>query len=454
MTILTRRGLILSGGALAAVAVTAACSNSATPTGGDANAPSPMPTSNVNEDGTVNDPNAVEVDPNKLVFWSLFAGGDGKFMDQIISDYNGTSPKKQVQSVMLVWADYYTKLMTAVAADKGPDIGVSHMSKLPELVAKGVVQPIDDYAEGAGINWGDYPENSLAGVTYDGQHYAIPLDTHAQIMYGNQDILKEAGIEVDADGKVAVASSDEFIAILTKLKDSVGDGITPLSMPQQGDDPYRSWWAIYFQMGGTPIVSEDGSSLTLDKDAAVKAAEFLNSLYKDGYILPGISDHQQMFQEGNAGLFFGGTWAVGAFEKTDGLNFAPQPFPSLFNGSKACWADAHTLTLPTKKSRSEEDSQASVDFLGYVPSKGGITWASSGQIPSNSTVTADPAYAALEFRSNYTEAKDDAILPPQTESFAALKDTMIKNLNTIWSGQAEPQAAIDNMFDEMESDLS
>ena len=36
----------------------------------------------VNEDGTVNNPEAVKVDENKLVFWSLFAGGDGEYMDK------------------------------------------------------------------------------------------------------------------------------------------------------------------------------------------------------------------------------------------------------------------------------------------------------------------------------------------------------------------------------------
>ena len=49
----------------------------------------------VNEDGTVNNPEAVKVDENKLVFWSLFSGGDGEYMDKIISDYNDTDPDKQ-----------------------------------------------------------------------------------------------------------------------------------------------------------------------------------------------------------------------------------------------------------------------------------------------------------------------------------------------------------------------
>ena len=101
-------------------------------------------TSNVNEDGSVNDPSKVEVDENKLVMWSLFTGGDGEYMTKIIDDYNATSPSKQVQAITLVWADYYTKLQTAVTADKGPDIGLSHVSKLPELVDQGVVEPLND----------------------------------------------------------------------------------------------------------------------------------------------------------------------------------------------------------------------------------------------------------------------------------------------------------------------
>lgn len=408
----------------------------------------------LNEDGTVNNPENVEVDGDKLVFWSLFAGGDGEFMDQMIADYNATNPKKQVQSVMLVWADYYTKLATAVATGKGPDIGVSHISKLPELVSKGIVQPIDDYAAESGTDWADYTAGANEGVTFDGQHYAMPLDTHAEIMYLNKDYLEQAGIELSADGQLPITSSDEFVGVLEQLKGSVGDGNTALALPQQGDDPYRVWWATYFQLGGTPIVSQDGSAITMDKATAVKAADFVKGLYADGYIQPGIVDHQKMFQEGKAALLFGGTWATGAFEKTEDLNFVPQLFPSLFGGSEAAWADSHTLVIPTKADRSDEDTQAAVDFIDYLASKGALTWAGSGQIPANSKVADDSAYLELPYRASYVHERDVAVLPSKNEHFYALKDAMIKNLDAIWNDQTDSQTVIDNMFDEMESNLT
>ncbi|SNU02170.1 carbohydrate ABC transporter substrate-binding protein, CUT1 family [Ruaniaceae bacterium KH17] len=407
----------------------------------------------VNEDGTVNNPEAVEVDPNKLVFWSLFSGGDGGFMDQIIEDYNGTSPSQQVQSVMLVWADYYTKLTTAVATGNGPDIGVSHISKLPELVEKGVVIAIDDYADAAGTNWADYPDNSLEGVTFDGSKYAIPLDTHAEIAYANLDYFADAGIELDANGQLPVSNADDFAEILGKLKDVVGDGGTALSLPQTGDDPYRTWWATYFQLGGTPIISDDGTEVTLDKTTAAEAADYVKSLYDDGYVQPGITDHQKLFQDGSAGMMFGGTWANGAFEATEGLNFQPMLFPSLFGDNQAAWADSHVLIIPTNDDRTEEETQAAVDFINWVASEGGLTWAASGQIPSSSTVTSDPAFLELPNRDFYLEAKELAVLPAQSASFYGLKDAMIRNLDTIWNEQTDSTSAIDNMVDEMGSEL-
>ena len=312
-------------------------------------------TADVNEDGTVNNPEAVQVDENKLVFWSLFSGGDGGFMDEIIADYNSKGPSKEVQSIMLVWADYYTKLQTAVAAGKGPDIGVSHVSKLPELVDQGVVEPIDSYLEQMGFDMSSvYASNSIDSVTFDGQIYAIPLDTHAEILYYNTDILERAGVALNADGQLDINSWDEFKAIMDQCKAVLEDGETTLSMTNAGDDPYRIWWATYFQMGGTPLVNDDGTEVTLDMDIAKKAAETVKSLFEDGYIIEGIDDHQQLFQSGKAAFATCGTWATGAFEKTENLNFGAQAWPKLFDND-SCWADSHTMILPVNPDRTEEE---------------------------------------------------------------------------------------------------
>jgi multiple sugar transport system substrate-binding protein len=406
----------------------------------------------VNEDGTVNNPEDVVVDPNKLVFWSLFAGGDGAWMDRIISDYNATSPARQVQPVMLVWADYYTKLGTAVAVRRGPDIGVSHISRLPELVEQGMVIAVDDYAAKTGLNWNDFAPAMVEGISFDGKKYAIPLDTHAEIMFVNLDRVKAAGISV-TNNQLSIANAAEFKAILDKIKPTLQPGESVISVTQQGDDPYRIWWATYFQMGGTPLVNAAGTQVTLDQAIAIRAADYIKSLWTEGYVLPGIEDHQRFFQDGHAALAYCGTWATGVFSETQGLNFSAQPYPRLYGTSDACWADAHVFVIPTKQARNAANTQAAVDFAFWAASKGGATWAQSGQIPSHIPVQSSPAFTALPYRSGYSRAASTAVLPSKNVNFGAIKDAIIQNLNTVWTNQTTSTTAVQNIISEMNAIL-
>jgi multiple sugar transport system substrate-binding protein len=403
----------------------------------------------VNEDGTVNNPEDVVTDPNKLVFWSLFSGGDGGWMDRIIADYNASGPTRQVQSVMLVWADYYTKFGTAVAARKGPDIGVSHISRLPELVEQGMVVAIDDYVAKAGVKWNDFAPSMVEGITFNGKKYAIPLDTHAQILYVDLNKLQAAGVPL-TNGQLAIANAAEFKAVLDKIKPTLKAGETVLSLPQRGDDPYRTWWAVYFQMGGTPLVNAAGTEITMDQNTAIRAAEYIKSLWTEGYILPGIEDHQRFFQDGHAALVFGGTWATGAFGEAQ-LKFSAQPFPRLYGTNDACWADAHVFVIPTKQARNAANTQAAVDFTFWAATKGGATWAQSGQIPSHIPVQSSPAFTALPYRSGYARAAGTAVLPSKNVNFGAIKDAIIRNLDTVWIDQATPSAAVQTLLSEMRS---
>lgn len=60
-----------------------------------------------------------------------------------------------------------------------------------------------------------------------------------------------------------------------KIKAVIPEGGSVISLTNNGGDPIVYGGLTYFQMGGTPLVNEDGSEVTMDKDIAVKAAEFV-----------------------------------------------------------------------------------------------------------------------------------------------------------------------------------
>ena len=399
----------------------------------------------VNGDGTVNNPEKIVAGEHELIFWSLFSGGDGDWMDKIIDDYNATNPEYKIVPVKLVWADYYTKLMTAVAAGKGPDIGVSHVSKLPELVANGAVQSFE-----TSLDWSEYTEGARNTVTFDGEVYGVPLDTHCLIAYLNTDLFKEAGIEPD----LSVNTEDDFVALLKQLKEKLPEGTYPLAMDKIQDYPFRYWWQVYYSMGGTDVIDADGK-VAIDRDKAIKAAEFIKMLFDEEYITPNLTtteEQDKIFQAGKAAMVFTGTWCVGKFGATDGLNFKATLVPSLF-GTESAWADSHVFTIPVNPGRTPEETQGAIDFITWASKNGGLTWAESGQIPSNLTVTQSDAFKALPQRSEYMRAAQIAAYPPQSESFYTARADMIEKLDSYWNGDVSAEDMVDDMIATIRADI-
>ncbi len=406
----------------------------------------------MNEDGTINNPEAVKVEEGDLSFWSLFTGGDGEWFGQIASDYNDTDPDYPIQVITLVWDDYYTKLQTAVATGNGPDTGVSHVSKLYELAETGVVEPLDDYLDELGIDLTEYyTEDSLESVTFDGSIYAIPLDTHAEVLYYNLDILEEAGIT--EDDVAAIASADDFEALLDKCKETMPDDYSALSLTNSGDDPFRTWYALYFQMGGTPFINDDATEVTLDEDIAREAMEYLKSLYDNGYILQGISDCGQFFQSGKAAFCIGGTWLTGTFGETEGLNFNNAEFPLLFGDTNYCWADSHTLVLPVNPDRTDEESLSAVNFLFWASDKGGLTWAGSGQIPAAVEVNQSDEYKEEKGYRVVGELGLAVYAPLSTGYYGGMKPDMIAALDSYWQDVNDLDTAYEQLYDAIADNL-
>jgi multiple sugar transport system substrate-binding protein len=380
----------------------------------------------------------IPIEKGKLVYWHLFGGSDAAWMDKIVAAYNTANPSKQVQIIPMP-TDYYTKLYTAIAAGKGPDVAAAHDRQIAYLHREGMIAAVDNYAAGAKLDWADYSDRARDSVSYEGRHYAVPLDTLSELFIINLDKFKAAGIPL-SDNQVNIKSPEEFKAVLDKLKTVMGPEESVIACTQTGMDPFRIFAHVYFQMGGPNYISVDKASM--DKAIAVRAANYVKSLFDQGYILPGQTDHQKLFQGGQAAIFFGGTWSVGTLHQTPGLNIGVQSFPVMF-GKAAYWGASHNLILPVKKSRNGADTQGAVNFMYYVSSVGGTIWADSGQIPANARARNTPEYRNLPFARNYAHIVDGIMFLPKTPAANHIFTVMTQNLDLVWNGKTAPGDAVD-----------
>lgn len=406
----------------------------------------------INEDGEVENPEAIVAGENELMFWSLFSGGEGDVMVAIVDAYNATNPEYTVRNVQLDWGEYYTKLTTAVAVGKGPDIGISHLAKLPELYDLGVVTALDEAAAAVEFDWSQVNQNNLAALTIDGSIYAVPLDTHPNVMYYNKDLLADF---LNEDGTLTVPTgADEVTAWLGEIQASLPEGKYALSFPTTGDDPWRLWWGMYYQLGGTPVINSD-LEIGIEKEKTIQVLEYMKTWYDNEYIPINLADYIQFFTAGNAALCIGGVWNTYTVENIEGLNFGVTMVPNVYGGEDnfKIWGDSHTLIVPVKESHTDEQLQACMKFFDYV-SKNSINWATAGHVVANVNVVESEEYAAMPYRASYKDAANYVVYFESNPYSYPIRSAMIAQVGAYFSGDQDAETTFDMIVEEIENTIS
>lgn len=387
----------------------------------------------------------VPEDATEVVMWNLFSGGDAEYMQNIVDKFNEEQSEFFVNNIMQEHDEYYTKLLTSIGAGQGPDLAIAHDYILPELVSQGLAVDLGEAASEVGINWDEFNTNILDATIFDDTHYAVPIDTHAQIMYFNNEMVDQAGLLND-DGTLQMEESPEgFVAFLQELKSSLPDDKMPFAFSTTGNDPYWLWWGLYTQLGGEHILSEDdleNPAYALDREKAIQAAEFLQSLYHEEELIPlNIEDFYTEFQSKNAATILTGVWATGIWETTEDLDFTPMAIPQLYD-NQGVWGSSHTLILPYYDDVDEDVQRGAAEFMKFAAESGAM-WSQAGHIPAKDTVVESEEFQNMDYRSEYAEVASYVNFMDRTVHARGVEAIMVRHLETVWDGNATAEEAFD-----------
>ncbi|HET7270896.1 MAG TPA: ABC transporter substrate-binding protein [Rubrobacter sp.] len=346
-------------------------------------------------------------------FWNLFGGGDGARLADMESDYVESHPGIDLKATTLTWgAPYYTKLSMSTVGGRPPDVAVMHLTRLPAYAPAGLLEPLDpDVLSEYGIGPDRFlPEIWEAGK-YDGEVYAIPLDTHPQVMYYNTDICKKAGL-LDSDGNLKpLVGREELIDAFQKTKEITKEqGIS--FAPADSVIPWRLFYSFYGQLGGE-VLSPDADEVVLDQEKAEEALAFLVELTVDKEFTPSNQDYAAavaQFQSGNAGFHWNGEWEVTTFLDAK-MPFSMAEFPNVF-GNKRVQADRHTFVIPKGIASDHKAFQAALQFVSSML-ESSLIWAEGGHIPAYRSVLESSKYKNLKPQSNYAGVADKVVLDPK-----------------------------------------
>ncbi|MFC0215705.1 extracellular solute-binding protein [Paenibacillus chartarius] len=375
----------------------------------------------------------------RITLWTPLSGGDGIFMHELVTAYNKENKDGvTVDVVNNKSEEYYTKLPTAIVTEEAPDVAIIHASRYAQYIRNGFIDAIDDYAPGGGVRWEDLNPHVLSGTMMKGKHYSIPLDTHFTVLFYNKKLLRAAGLLDEADRPIIEPGPDGFMHFLETIRKRLPNDVAPLSVPSLRLDPYWLWWSFYNQMdGGGAMYANDGRSSAINNPAALKAMNYVYSLYKSGLIPPNVSDSQKLFVEGQAATLIQGVWGTGGIELTPGLEFGAMELPQLFD-RPASWGDSHTFAFPRKEQIDVRKRMASVKFAYWVAQHGDL-WAKAGHVPASYTALSSDAYQSLRFRPGYAAAAEHVRYFPSQPMQGEINDWMVKEFMRMLAGQLSPE---------------
>jgi multiple sugar transport system substrate-binding protein len=237
---------------------------------------------------------------------------------EIIARFEEANPDILVQLEAVSGRDYYTRLLTQIAAGDAPDIMQIGDDAVPNFVDKGSFLPLDDFIAG------DYPLDTsiyLPGVLepgqWEGQQWLLPKDFSPLGVYYNKAIFDEYGVDYPQSGW----TWDDMLETAQALTmDTDGDGNTDI----WGIQLIANWttgFEYWVAAAGGRLISEDGTQFVgyMDSPETINAVQFYADLYNEYQVAPPPADYSLWkggnaeFASGRAAMSLDGRWPQGGY---------------------------------------------------------------------------------------------------------------------------------------------
>ena len=411
---LTRRQFLAAVGATAAGASLAGCANA-----------TPIASTGPAFAGSYEGP------PLTLEYWNGFTGGDGPAMRALVEEFNTSQDLITVRMNVVQWAQYYQRVIAAVHAGKGPDVGAMHVEQLATQAARQTISPIDEVVTELGLAEQEYPADVWAAGTYNGQRYGIPFDVHSLGSYANTALLEQAGIQAQP------TTGQELDEANAALLDAGIDG--PFWMPNRWP-AHLMFLSLLWQLGGEPY-AEDGSAATFDSDAGVQALSWMASQVEQGFSPPNVAPDSQYtaFKNNEVAFTWDGIWQINDLQATE-LDWSLAPVPTI-GPEAAVWANSHQLVMFRSRQPDDNKLLAGKAFLQFLTANS-EAWTAAGMIPARSDARESPEFLDSP-QAAVAEAIDAMRFLP---TVAAVGEVQAQTLEAAVAdavlGRADPAAAL------------
>ncbi len=317
------------------------------------------------------------------------------------------------------------------------------------------IMNLTDRVQDPGFNWNDFSEGARAAATVDGQVYGVPaLIDNLAIVY-NKDLFQAAGV----DEPTADWTWDDFRAAAKALTDPSKQQYGFAFPIDSSEDTVWHYDAMLWEAGGD-ILNADNTQAAFNSPAGVEALTTLQqmavtdkSVFLDQQNVGKIDD---LFNAGKIAMDVTGPWALSGYPD---INYGVQIMPMFDGGSHTTIAGPDMWVM---FDNGDGKGDAAWQFMQWFTAAEQVKEDSmtSGHLPIRNSVVNEPGFLKefdakfpgeglfAENLQNVTKAR------PVITSYEQVSTIMGAAIVEVMLGQAEPQAALDDAAQQVNTALA
>ena len=362
-----------------------------------------------------------------------FSSNDGHEADlaALVTKVQDENPDITVQTETLPYADYFTKLQTAVAGGTVADTFELNYENFVTYATNGSL------AELSGVDAAAYKESLLTAFTLDGKQYGLPESFSNVVLFYNKGMFDAAGIPTptaDWTWKDEKAAAEK----LTDAAAGTFGDYQPIT--------YNEFYKALAQSGGE-FFNADKTKATFSSPEGIEAATWL--VGKSGTTMPteaqgaGSPDFDStLFKSGKLAMWHTGIWMFSGMAEQADLSWDIAVEPG--NTAKASAMFTNGVVV-SAKSEQKEAAQKWAAFLTASDAMVETRLSTSWELPPVADESKLAAYLDQPVPANRQavfDSLDAVVLPPVIEAQQEMQDIVTEELGNAAAGRKTVEVAL------------
>ncbi|MDO4679923.1 MAG: ABC transporter substrate-binding protein [Aerococcus sp.] len=328
--------------------------------------------------------------PVEITFWHAMNGPHQEALTELTKEFNESQNKYHVtEQNQGSYADLTKKVMAAGVSKDLPTMSQATQSNIPDWTKNQLLAPLDDILKGddgfTQEELDDIYPGFMQSVEYKGKTMAMPFSKSVRVMFVNDDILKEYGVDVPK-------TWDDVKALGEKMK-AKGDKRYAMGLEKTIDMELETM----ARQNGADWIKKDLSNVDFASDKALEPLKFIKDGIDAGWARTAGEDGYMSgpFGRGEVALYIGssaGLAHITPTAKENNVNWSAQELPVYNKGEKMTLLAGNDLAV--FKSASDEQKKGAVAFMHFLlKPENTAKWATkTGYVPVNRKGVAEKSY--------------------------------------------------------------